>query len=1107
MKRTLLSFFFACVATLAFSQLNMTLLDQVDYGVNANDIWAWVDPDDGTEYAVVGLVNGVSIVDLSDPENVVEILNIPGPSSTWRDIKTWGEHVYVTNETSNGVLVIDMTDAPNDITWFDWTPDIPGLGTINACHNLYIDEFGYCYLSGCNVNSGGILVVDVFSDPGNPQFESALPAVYSHDVYARDNKVYDSQIFAGQLAIYDVEDKQNMQLLATQTTPFEFTHNAWLNDAGDVVFTTDETGNAPIGVYDISDLDNIVELDQFVPIATMGQNVIPHNVHVWQDWLIISYYTDGGIIADASKPDNVIEVGNWDTFLGGNGGFSGVWGAYPFLPSGLVLLTDIGTGLYVCGADYVRACWLEGQVTDAVTGDPIFGAEVDIASPQANFATTDLGGEYKTGQAIPGMFDVTFSANGYQSKTVQASLENGVLTILNVELEPLASFPIGGQVVRASDGTPIEGAQVLFQSDDNEYTAISDASGNFSFASVLGGEYNVYAGTWGYFTEEVSNVNVNISTAPLLIELDRGYQDDFILDFGWETTGNASTGQWERGEPVGTDFNGTESNPEFDIDNDLGDQCFVTGNGGGGAGNDDIDNGIVVLTSPPMDLSNYNEPTLSYNAWFFNDGGNGTPDDAFEIRVTDGTNEVVLETIENSTNGWLPASEFVLTDFISASSEVRVIFEASDLGSGHLAEAAVDAFRVDDVLFGTPSETEGCEGLVVDFESFADGAVEWLWTFEGGTPATSTEANPSVEYNTAGVFNVSLTATTSSGAVLETVRPNFVTVNGAPVAGFSTNTNGATVVFTNTSTGGGTVEWDFGDMNTSDVPNPIYEYTETGIFTVTQTVTNECGSSSTTQTVEIIAVAPTAVFSANVTEGCAPLVVEFTDLSEGSPNEWEWSFPGGTPATSTEQNPTVTYDEAGIFSVQMTALNAAGESQVLMTQFISVNDVPSVDFTFVVNGNEVIFTNGTSNADAFEWQFGDLNSSTSIDESPTFTYGAAGEYDVTLTAQNDCGIEAYTQTVTIDVTSTVELDESDFALSATPNPFAEQLMVNYELMIGFEKAEIQVLNVLGEVMSIVPVQAPNGSISLDNEITQSGVYFIQVLVDGRAGEALRVVKI
>ena len=76
------------------------------------------------------------------------------------------------------------------------------------------------------------------------------------------------------------------------------------------------------------------------------------------------------------------------------------------------------------------------------------------------------------------------------------------------------------------------------------------------------------------------------------------------------------------------------SNTDFDIDGDLGEECYVTGNGGGNAGSDDIDNGETFLRSPSMDLSNYNQPILSYFTWFFNDGGggmSGPPNDSLII--------------------------------------------------------------------------------------------------------------------------------------------------------------------------------------------------------------------------------------------------------------------------------------------------------------------------------------------------------------------------------------------------------------------------------------------------------------------------------------------
>ncbi|MEO1257634.1 MAG: choice-of-anchor B family protein [Bacteroidota bacterium] len=1109
MKKTFLSCLFALVATMAFSQLNMTLLDQIDYGPNANDIWGWVDPDDGTEYALVGLVNGFSIVDLTDPTDIQEVIRIDGPSSTWRDIKTWGDHIYVTNETSNGVLVVDMTDAPNNITWFDWTPDIPGLGTLSRCHNLYIDEFGYCYLSGCNLNSGGMLIVDVFSDPGNPQYVSAAPPVYSHDVYVRDNKMFASEIYVGNMTIYDVSDKQNIVQLGTQNTPFNFTHNVWLNDAGDVAFTTDEKANAPVAAYDISDYSDIVELDQFLPIETLGEGVIPHNVHVWEDWLIISYYTDGGIIADASRPDNIIEVGNWDTFLGSSGGFSGVWGAYPFLPSGLVLLTDIGTGLYVCGADYVRACWLEGKVTNMATGAPIFGASVSINSQQANFATTDFIGEYKTGQALPGSFDVTFTASGFYPKTVSADLENGILTILNVELEPLTSFSVSGQTIRQEDGSPAAGASVFFDGDQ-DFEIFSDANGNFTIDDVIIGDYTIYAGGWGFLLEVIDNYTVDGTNGPLTIELTRGYQDDFATDLGWTTSGTAERGQWERGEPIGT-FTGGGAivNPEFDIDSDFGDQCYVTDNRGGDVSDFDVDNGTVILTSPPMDLTTYGDPVVSYNTWFWQGGPFGTPNDALEVRVSNGIEEVVLEIITNSASSWNPTASFRLLDYIDLTDNVQVIFETSDLpGSGNWVEAAVDAFLVVDEAAYPPfaaTQTNGCLPHTVQFSDMSDSTATWTWTFDGGNPATSNEQNPTVEYTQTGVYNVTLEVETNSGITYVIERPNYISVGMAPTADFAADITGEVATFTNNSMGGGTYTWDFGDGTTSNEEDPSHSYNAVGTYTVALTVTNECGTNTYSQDVLVLAIPPVVGIGVSSTDGCTPFVVEFTDESTGAPDTWNWTFLGGDPAISNEQNPTVTYNTPGTWSVMLTVSNAAGESTVQETQLITVSPSPEAAYNYTVNGPEVTFVNTSANGDSYVWDFGDGTTSTEFN--PFHTFPGVGEYEVTLTVESDCGFVAFTQNIVIDeATATKFLDETAFQLSVAPNPFRSQFNLNYDLKGAFGQAQVAIFNVLGEQLTTRAINTASGSLSLGEELTHSGVYFIRLVVDGKAGKAVRIVK-
>ena len=529
--------------------MNLNFVSSLEYDNNLNDIWGYTAPN-GIEYALVGLVNGTSIVSLEDPANPVEVSFLPGPNSTWRDIKTYDQFAYVTNETSNGLLVIDLTD-PNNATGVDFT-DLGTGGTFSSAHNLYIDEFGFLYLAGADINSGGAVILDVATDPANPAFVSFGAAVYAHDFFARDNILYASQINGGELVLYDVSDKNNISELGSTATPFTFTHNAWPTDDGSVVFTTDEVANAPVASYDITDPNDIQLLDEFVPIATLGVGVAPHNVHVWNDFIIISYYTDGCIIVDGSNPTNLIEIANFDTFFQGVNGFQGAWGAYPFLPSGLVLVSDVVNGLFVLEPNYVRAAWLEGTVTSLNTGQVLDGVNVAIAAGQANNANSNAFGEYGTGLATAGTFDVTFTKEGFFPLTTTATLVNGEITILDVQLDSPPPATITGQVINAETGAPIPNAIVNIDGEIIDFSGVSDANGNFT---IIGhdDDYIVLTAAWGFLHASQNEVIEN-GAGNILIELSPGFQDDFFADLGWEVQGIVGTGAWERGDPNGTFF-------------------------------------------------------------------------------------------------------------------------------------------------------------------------------------------------------------------------------------------------------------------------------------------------------------------------------------------------------------------------------------------------------------------------------------------------------------------------------------------------------------------------------------------------------------------------
>ncbi|MFN7117182.1 MAG: choice-of-anchor B family protein [Saprospiraceae bacterium] len=718
MKKTFSTLLFiTCIIISAYAQLNIELLAKRSYGnVRLSNIWGWTAPD-GTEYALVGTQQGVSIVSLRDPRNPREVALVPGGTSIWREIKTWNNHAYVVTDqsgTNDGLLIIDLAKLPDSVSYVNWRPTIEGVGTLSRSHALFIDENGVCYLFGSNLNRGGPLLVDVATNPKAPIYLGKGDATYVHDGYARNNILYAGEIYAGRVAIYDVSNKANVKLLTAQQTPGRFTHNTWLSDDNKYLFTTDEVENAPIGAYDISNLNDIKELDQFRRVETLNRGVVPHNVHVKNNYLVTSYYTDGVNIIDATDPSNLIEVGHYDTYPGADGGFNGAWGVYPYFPSGTIVVSDIQNGLYVLKPKYVLASRLEGIVTDSLTGRAISNVEVKIQSNQQNQAFTNITGTYKTGQALAGNFTVLFTKTGYYPKQMQVNLVNGSLTTLNVKLAPLISYNISGKVVVQNQNAGIAGADIMLVNNLNHYIGTADSAGNFNFNQIIAGNYDIYVGAWGYRYQKEANVNIDANKT-ITLSLASGYEDNFSLDLGWQTIEiDATGGVWERSVPVGTFSNGAAANPTKDLPNDIGEFCYVTGNDGGNANNDDVDGGPVVLISPRMDLTKYNNPILHYNLWFFNGAGAILESsDSLVVRVTNGRDTVTVEKLRDSKSEWRRASSIELRNYLQLTNNMKVLFYTSDIGpESNIVEAAVDGFAVEEKNT-TPVEEPVLESLQI----------------------------------------------------------------------------------------------------------------------------------------------------------------------------------------------------------------------------------------------------------------------------------------------------------------------------------------------------------------------------------------------------------
>ncbi|MEO1257644.1 MAG: choice-of-anchor B family protein [Bacteroidota bacterium] len=709
MKKILLCFSILFTLSSLHAQLNIEFVSQLDYDQRVSDIWGYTAAD-GTEYAMVGLLNGVSFVSLADPENPEEVVYLPGDVSRWRDLRSFGDYAYVVADqpgSREGLWAIDMTPLPDTVIvneiLFEFDMDSLGIDTLFTCHNVWVDEKGFAYLTGCDINSGGVLIYDLNNDPMNPEFVGMGNDVYSHDNYVRGDTLYTSEINEGQFGVYDIADRSDPILLGIQETPFRFTHNVWLSDNSKVLFTTDEKANAPVGSYDVSDPSDIIFLDEFRPAATLGTGVLPHNVHVLNDYLVISYYTDGCIIVDAHEPDNLVEVGNYDTNTDFTNGFHGAWGAYPFFPSGLIAISDIENGLFILRPEYKRASYLEGRVTNINTGIGIPGAEVNIQASAPTFEFTNLVGFYKTGLATPGTYNVTFSAVGYFDQTVLTTINTADITELDVQLVPLPAHTVTGLVVDEMNGAGIPGAVVFIENEFFTYEAMTDANGQFELPDVLQGSYDIYVGKWGY--QNLAQIGQPIKESDdWLFELPRGYADNFNTGLGWQVGGDATSGIWERAVPFGTSFTNSSGvttvyNPLDDSPWDVGGRCYVTGNTEiNDIFQNQVDGGTTLLASPPMELaSRYMDPVLSYDTWWYTAFSNNAPNDTLRVWISNGQDTVLLEEygLERRRQEWEQIPEFRLSDFIAINDNMQFLLTVSDEATTpNIVEAGIDNFLV-----------------------------------------------------------------------------------------------------------------------------------------------------------------------------------------------------------------------------------------------------------------------------------------------------------------------------------------------------------------------------------------------------------------------------
>ena len=317
--------------------------DQPDYEVGipdvvgGSDVWAYT-ANDGAEYAIMGDVEGISIVAVPSLEVVA---HIDGPTEDdmffHRDIKTYGSFAYVATENygqSEGLQIIDLRGLPHhaeEIAVVRGEDD-----RLVSSHNLSIDtETGHAYV--LNSSNNGVVVLDL-TDPIAPVEVGFIEVADLHDVYARGDRVWIAEGREPTFSVWDLSDKASPALVSRVTVPAAgYVHNIWPTDDGMYALTTEETVDKTVKVWDLSDAENPTLIGNW-----LGDSRLAHNVQIDGDYAFLSHYASGVYVLDISDVANPVEVAHYDTHPeNDDAAFYGNWGVSLPAPGGYLYTSDL----------------------------------------------------------------------------------------------------------------------------------------------------------------------------------------------------------------------------------------------------------------------------------------------------------------------------------------------------------------------------------------------------------------------------------------------------------------------------------------------------------------------------------------------------------------------------------------------------------------------------------------------------------------------------------------------------------------------------------------------------------------------------------------------
>ncbi len=358
----------------------MKALDLRTSGITSkrgNDIWGWTDPETNKEYAIMGMDNKTSFVDVTDPANPIHLADLKTRtwSSTWRDIKIYKHYAYIVSEAwRHGMQVVDLhilrTLDGKKVKELKSDIDYRKFG--NA-HNIFINEdTGYAYAVGTSTCTGGLHIMDI-KNPLEPTFVNCVGRgvyevprkdgdAYTHDVQCVVYNGPDARYLGKEICVSSNEDTVNIVDVTDKSNPYQisvatyegvkYTHQGWLTEDHSYFLVGDELDEQKFGINTKTFIWDLTDLEDPKHFASYEHSTkaIDHNMYVKGNYVYQANYEAGLRILDLTdvSKGKLREVGYMDTMPNSDRAeFNGVWSVFPYYNSGTVVVSGTNGVLYI----------------------------------------------------------------------------------------------------------------------------------------------------------------------------------------------------------------------------------------------------------------------------------------------------------------------------------------------------------------------------------------------------------------------------------------------------------------------------------------------------------------------------------------------------------------------------------------------------------------------------------------------------------------------------------------------------------------------------------------------------------------------------------------